>query len=1087
MERHGSPKLSQSKHPLSLNIHEAANTPLPPSSPARNQSHSPRNVSSPAFQRPTPSPLRRSSSSMSFDRRAESPALGRRTSLASLRNGESPVSSPKLLNRRSSSNLLMSALAPAVEEPPPPTASSIAANHIALELAHHADSDVQHPKTLVVLHDSCYGHRFARPRTKQGDLNLVVERPERIRAGAMGVATAYVRLGERHAGGRNPPHPRRQPATQIPFRIHKTSRMVGLESEAVVAVHGKELMRELQNMCDNAGTKLANTGREVERDDKDKRSFHTGDLYLCTESLQAFQGALGGVCDAVDAVFEGVKSGKGPSQAFVCIRPPGHHCSSDYPSGFCWLNNVHIGIQHAIQQHGLTHAAIIDFDLHHGDGSQEIAWGRNEQMFYPEKPAPLAKRPFIGYYSLHDINSFPCEGGDREKVQNASLCIDNAHGQSIWNIHLHAWRTVDEFWSLYETRYKVLLDKARAFLNQQTEERSRAKGNQRPKAAIFISAGFDASEHEGGGMQRHKVNVPTEFYARFTKDIVALAQENGTSVDGRVISVLEGGYSNKALISGILSHISGLCDGSENVVDEETQLVNGMAGIGLSGLAPAGTASIETSMRYNTEWWHPSNLDILDQLLNPTPIAPAAPNSRKVRLATYSSPTHASTMKAVDPNRVNLNYRVPSSQSPSRAASPPPPDVDWQTAASELAHLLIPSDRETRSHTATQLTEPRVKKERNSAAGPEAVVVPGPPAGGRTLRDRKPKAASPPVNEKITAQRKASADRRKTIAEVLPKSDDMPIAREPRRRTSIASTISTTSVATNATTATARPRVTKSMSNGLDVKKTRIAGPQPAASRPTVPQRASSAIMIKKEEPLRSESASNDVMDDLTSGIKRITIKVPSSEEYAARQKKGTAVASKVSSAAKPPGAAPTTKKAPPKSTSAIRANTSTTAPKKVPVAGARGVKQATSGAQNGDPSVKKEIVSPASEMIQPPFGGPSYPVPQTTANIQVATGLNGNAEHTVYPPSTNGYGSSSSELMPQYPVEKFQQALESSLPNPSVQQQYSELQWLAPNSDPALPKQAEPPKQQQQRVPPSFSATGFIPFHAHGQEQQPE
>jgi histone deacetylase HOS3 len=952
----------------------------------------------------------------------------------------------------------------------------------------------------VVLHDACYGHRFSRPRTKQGDLNLVVERPERIRAGAMGVATAYVRLGERHAGGMHAPHPKHQPASQLPFRIHKTSRMVDLAAEPVVAVHGKSLMRELKTMCEKAGAKLASTGSEVEREDKDKRSFHTGDLYLCTESMQALQGALGGVFDAIDAVFEGVQSGKGPSQAFVSIRPPGHHCSSDFPSGFCWLNNVHIGIQHAIQQHGLTHAAIIDFDLHHGDGSQEIAWGHNEEMFYPQKPTPLSKRPFIGYYSLHDINSFPCEGGDREKVQNASLCIDNAHGQSIWNIHLRAWKTVAEFWELYEQKYIVLLEKARTFLKQQTEERLRAKGNQRPKAAIFISAGFDASEHEGGGMQRHKVNVPTEFYARFTKDIVQLANEDGTSVDGRVISVLEGGYSNKALISGVLSHISGLCDGTENGADEETQLVNGMASIGLSGLAPV-SSTVSSTMRYNTEWWHPSNLEILDQLLNPTPVAPAAPNSRKVRLATYSSPTHASTMKAIDPSRVHLNHRIPS-QANSRPTSPPPPDVDWETAAIELADLLIPSDRDTRSHTATQLAEPRTKKERSSAAAADNIVLPVPAAGGRTLRDRKPKSASPPTEDKLVIQRKASADRRKTIAGALPKSDDVPIVREPKRRTSIASTVSTTSVATTATTTTARPRVTKSLSNGIDVKKTRVGIPQPSATRPAGPQRVVSATTVKKEESKSSETPNGDIMDDLTSAIKRITIKVPSNEEYASRGKKGIVSGSKAASTA-------TTKKATTvKSSTANKSGPTAANTKKIASAGTKATKPTTLVAPKNEVLIKKESISPALDMASIPQYQPNGQINPLKNQLPVPTQLNGNLSAIQTQPSDqfhpNGYNivNAQSNISQQYssasgyPTEPFQHYQQPdaafSQPDASMQQQqkYSTLQWLEPNSDPALPKQVESRQQQQQqqqqhqqRVPPTFSATGFIPFHAPSKE----
>src|SRR5438874_22016 len=101
-------------------------------------------------------------------------------------------------------------------------------------------------------------------------------------------------------------------------------------------------------------------------------------------------------------------------------------------SGFCYLNNVHIAIARASQLYGLTHAVILDFDLHHGDGSQSIAWALNDKR----QVSKGSLLPTIAYYSLHDIKSYPCELGDTEKVKNASLCMEDAHGQNVWNVHL---------------------------------------------------------------------------------------------------------------------------------------------------------------------------------------------------------------------------------------------------------------------------------------------------------------------------------------------------------------------------------------------------------------------------------------------------------------------------------------------------------------------------------------------------------------------------------------------------------------------------------------------------------------------------
>lgn len=452
-----------------------------------------------------------------------------------------------------------SPLAEIEPERPRHTAASIAHGYFEKDLALHEEGESsRQAETIVVLHDACYGHRYSRPRTSKAALGTIVERPERIQASVLGLSVAYVRLGECHAEGSNPPHPNKDPSSipGTPFRIRKTTRRLPLSSQAVTNVHGTKWMEELNIMCNNAEAKLAMNGKELTRPEMTRSptqdappKLHEGDLYLCSESLIAMEGALGAVCEGVDSVFQGAASGKGPYRTFVAIRPPGHHCSAGYPSGFCWLNNVHVGISHAALTHGLTHAAIIDFDLHHGDGSQAIAWEHNKRASSLPKNALPWKKTSIGYFSLHDINSYPCEMGDEEKVKNASLCIENAHGQSIWNVHLQPWKSENDFWELYETKYSILLEKTRNYLRAQTERLQASPNGPRPKAAIFLSAGFDASEWESSGMQRHKVNVPTEFYARLTRDVVKLAAEEGTSVEGRVISVLEGGYSDRVCIA----------------------------------------------------------------------------------------------------------------------------------------------------------------------------------------------------------------------------------------------------------------------------------------------------------------------------------------------------------------------------------------------------------------------------------------------------------------------------------------------------------------------------------------------------------
>jgi histone deacetylase HOS3 len=1071
---------------------------------------------------------------MSIDRRASSPALARRPSTTSLRGGyDSPgaSNSPRLLNKRSSSNLLLSQLMPSVEEPAPPTAGSVASEFFAGELAVHKETGsigdgTIGEKTVVIIHDDCYGHRFSRMKTKDSILSIF-ERPERVQASVMGISAAYVRLGDRFADGISNSKKGSASTKALPFRIVKSSRKVRLQSDVVTAVHGKEWMKELQGLCNTAGQKVSSATIELERtpnfNGTKKEAFHSGDLYLCEESIKALEGALGGVCDAVDAVFQGSASGTGPTQAFACVRPPGHHCSSDWPSGFCWLNNVHVGIQHAIQTYGLTHAAIIDFDLHHGDGSQEITWAHNERMQFPKaKNFPNSKKSFLGYFSLHDINSFPCELGDREKTQMASLCIDNAHGQAIWNVHLEQYQSPEEFWDLYETRYKVILDKVRKFLKYRTNELRSWKNSPVPKAAIFISAGFDASEHEVSYMQRHSVNVMTEFYARFTRDIVELANEEGTAAGGRVISVLEGGYSDKALISGVLSHISGLCEGNALAQEDLSvnDVMNGQGSLGISGLAAAPLYGVPQLMKYNNEWWHDSNLDALVHLLHPPASAADKAAVKKSRNGTYSSPTHASVMKAVDPNRVLIRASSMSSRatslSPSRAESPPLPEVDWATATSELCKLLIPSDRQINSLTQADLNPPKdvkIKKEREVDVATEMVAV-----NGRALRERKPRISVGPEAQPIAVRsRKASIDRRKTLSDVpLPSVETSERPKEPRRRTSIASTVSASSAAP---IPNARARTTKSTAAALDVKKTRTStsasSSRATSVKPPAVPRIPSGV-VKREGSATSNGSvptvkqtSDTDMDSLTSGFQRIKIKVPSNEEYQARQTKVPLVsaARTTTVAAKKPVVSRATK---------APATTVAKKPSARETARAKATMTSTTAATKASIPRPLAIVSPpmAPAPVHGRFNGSldlqvghngvngAYIlVPQQTSSLPSQLSMASPPMH----PTSQGMSSPISSVSPTTPQPSYPN-LQWAVPNadvpkgqppqPLASNQFQEFQWMPPNSDTAavLPGQGPPQVQpsdvvKTQKPMPTFSATGHIPFAdmPFQQKQNPE
>ncbi|POS75775.1 histone deacetylase [Diaporthe helianthi] len=942
-------ELLQSLHQLSLSTSPSSNSPLAARSPrspnptpgATNSAYRPavdRSPSALSVRAASRGPYNGASSNGRESRSGSAtPTLLRKASMNSLHsaNGVTP------LRRTSSANMSPTASravsSPDPPRPPPPSANSIARAYFTRELELlHAEDSGRAAETLVVLHDSCYGHRFSRPRTSRANLNNIVERPERIKACVLGISAAYVLLGERHAEGEHVLRPSLDPAAiqSVPFRIHQSKRRVSLSSPAVTNVHGTKWMEELKMMCDSAEAKLATGGKELQRPEMNRgpeheqpEKLHEGDLYLCSESLEALEGSLGAVCDAVDAVF----AESGPKRAFVAVRPPGHHCSASYPSGFCWINNVHVGIMHGILGHGLTHAAIIDFDLHHGDGSQQIAWQHNSRGMGLAKNAAYWKKASIGYFSLHDINSYPCEMGDEEKVKNASLCIDNAHGQHVWNVHLEPWKTEAEFWALYEDKYAVLLEKARKYLKAHADQLRMA--NQTSKAAIFLSAGFDASEWEGAGMQRHAVNVPTGFYARIARDVTKIAEELGTSVDGRVISVLEGGYSDRALTSGVLSHISGLA-GSDPAPQGEPNSLDGTTHQ-RTGISHDRRNSLELKTRphpYNPSWWSPEDLDLLENGVMASP--PQFKAARNGPLPTYCTPTHSSTAKMVESARLRRQVSM-NGIAPPRPPTPPPPEVPWYVAAHGLCAVLTPTDRTTTSCGPEDLTAEatRIRRDRQMAMdgtlpaeGGRNTPAPPPAAAPSrmSLRERKPTSYFEGDDDPVKNRRKTVAGASATASEkgVSRSNTPQPGDRAPTRqgrRISAASTIpecfdgaqdqTTLLYERPATSMTDRPDTSMSVrttaGGPLAVKKTRTAKVKKEAPKATRPKSAAPAAKAtskpKSSSPTeKAQNAQNvqnaqapppksgDELDKMTSSFKKITL-VTKQQKEARAKKEATA------------------------------------------------------------------------------------------------------------------------------------------------------------------------------------------------------
>jgi acetoin utilization deacetylase AcuC-like enzyme len=210
------------------------------------------------------------------------------------------------------------------------------------------------------------------------------------------------------------------------------------------------------------------------------------DTSMSPGSFEAALRAVGGAVHAVDEVLT-----KKAANAFVATRPPGHHAETARPMGFCIFDNAAIAARYAQDHHGIARAAIVDFDVHHGNGSQEIFWADKTVM----------------YCSTHQMPLFPGTGADGAEA----------------------------FRDAFEGR---ILPRLRDF---------------RPEL-IIISAGFDAHMRD----PLANLNLVEADFAWATKKIMDVADQ---CADGRVVSLLEGGYDLEALANSAAAHVTTLMRG----------------------------------------------------------------------------------------------------------------------------------------------------------------------------------------------------------------------------------------------------------------------------------------------------------------------------------------------------------------------------------------------------------------------------------------------------------------------------------------------------------------------------------------------
>ena len=228
------------------------------------------------------------------------------------------------------------------------------------------------------------------------------------------------------------------------------------------------------------------------------------DTSMSPGSFEAALRAAGGAMAAVDEVVA-----KRAANAFVAARPPGHHAETARPMGFCLFDNAAIAARYAQNRHGIERAAIVDFDVHHGNGSQEIFWADKTVM----------------YCSTHQMPLYPgsgavAESGEYDTVVNAPLRPGDGG---------------EAFRAAFENR---ILPRLRDFKPQ----------------LIVISAGFDAHMRD----PLANLNLVESDFAWATQKIMDVADQ---CADGRVVSVLEGGYDLDALAKSAAAHVTMLMRG----------------------------------------------------------------------------------------------------------------------------------------------------------------------------------------------------------------------------------------------------------------------------------------------------------------------------------------------------------------------------------------------------------------------------------------------------------------------------------------------------------------------------------------------
>jgi acetoin utilization deacetylase AcuC-like enzyme len=289
-----------------------------------------------------------------------------------------------------------------------------------------------------------------------------------------------------------PGHPERPDRIRAIDQVLGESRFDGLKREQapegsldlVTLCHNEDYVEELRHIAPTSGM-----------------IYLDGDTSMSSGTWEAVMRGVGGAVAATDAVMSGAHH-----NAFVAMRPPGHHAEIAKPMGFCFFDNAAIAARHAQRKYGIARAAVVDFDVHHGNGTQDIFWADKSVM----------------YCSTHQMPLFPGTGarserGEHDNIVNAPLAPEDGSAK---------FRAALE---------NVILPQLTKFAPE----------------LIVVSAGFDAHYRD----PLASLNLTAEDFGWVTRKLMDIAD---LTAGGRIVSVLEGGYDLQGLKESVAAHVSAL-------------------------------------------------------------------------------------------------------------------------------------------------------------------------------------------------------------------------------------------------------------------------------------------------------------------------------------------------------------------------------------------------------------------------------------------------------------------------------------------------------------------------------------------------